>query len=787
MLKKIIIILLVIFVLAFSATFYLNKVFIPVKLKARLITFLEEKTGRQIDIQAINYNLIQGVVLENISLSEESSKEEFLKIKKLSFNPQVLPIVLNKKIIIPYVYIDCPQINIIKNADNSWNFSSLLTKKETKTESKFSLVILRINLINSNINFIDRSKTPEFKKTVSNLSLGLYLLPGSANINGNFIIKESDFDTQVFLKTKFIFKNKALDSSILVKNFDVVKYRQYITTQAINPEKLFFENLKVNFSYWLDNKNFSGNIHSNIKEAFLKINELTINSNNLYLEASIEKNNNIFNYNGFCDLTNSSLTNVPIVKNISSLNGKISFSNDKINLQNLSAITDNIPLKISGTITNLKNPNLDILILSAFNLQDIQKKLPENIKSKLEVFTGQANIKLNIKGLASSIISETNGDITISNSNVKISGSNLPLENLSAYIKFRKNAISANIESNILKFNTELTKQDKIIAIPNINLELINSKFNFKDGQIDLTDSKNPNINLVGDINLKLSDLRVFLPKTFEKIDGILSGPVAIKGTLNKLQNLSIQSKLDSEVIKIDDFNFRNLTLVYNQDNGFIKNLGIESLCYMGRITLGLNGEFVKDGINYVGGLEINNIELNEIGKDLKWKDKRISGLLNVRAITSGFSKDPATINGEGIIVILDGYLGEINIFKGLFSVLSVTNAESIIFRNGGCNFQIKDKALYTNNLQLLSEQMDLLAQGSLGFNGSLDFTVTNNLKQLPVASPATGQIGQIISAIATTATSALSARITGTLKQPKFKVQANPTEIIKNIPSFFR
>ncbi|MEW5758256.1 MAG: AsmA family protein [Candidatus Omnitrophota bacterium] len=819
--RKILLIILGFALLCAGLTLYINRIFIPVKARSKLIQFLEDKTKRKVQIDSINYNLLKGFVLKNITLSEENLAQQFIKIDEISFNPQILPIIF-KKIIIPSVNIISADINLAYLAENEWNFSSLIPKnQQIKTKQPFSLIIFKINIENSKIHFTDKTKNPEFKKDIEDFNLKLYFLLDSSKLYINFLIKENEFDTLISLKTKYNFKNKEANSLLSAHNFSIAGYKPYLKIHSFDFERYFINNTRANFSYSFVDKKLQGNLTAdinnipleirgsltNFKELILDLNlvsefelkdlkeilpqevknKIKLISGQVFinLQAKSPLNTLIENLNGQVNISNADIEllnqdKTEALRKLSSINGKFSISNDQITTDNLNAIIADIPINLKGSITKLKKPDLNIQILSMFDLKNIQKILPQDIIPKLEKFEGQANIKLNIKGPVENLFSDISGNINLSNGSIKLTTVKFPLENIRADIEFKKNVINANFDSSLLKIIAELNTQERIINILRLKLQLAESKFNFENGVLNIVESKNPNINLTGDIQLKLEDLKNFFPKISDKIKGNLNGSILINGDIKNFTNLSIKSELYADIIKIYDLNIKNNHIHYEQTNGQIKNLEINSSCYAGEIYLLLQGKFIKNSIDYIGDLEIKNIELGEIGKDVKWKNKKISGLVNAKVIASGMSNELSTLQGKGIILITNGYLGEINLFKGLFGVLSVANFESIIFKNGGCNFYIKDKSLYTDNLQLISEQMDLLSEGRLGFNGELDFIVGTNLRALPSISTSPSPFEQIISAIASTAAGALSAKVTGTIKEPKYKLTPMPGGIIK-------
>ena len=127
--KKLIKILLVcgitLVVLLAAGLVTLKVMFPPEKLKAMAVSYTKENFHREISFDDVSFNLI-GVTLNNFALSEESSFEQgtFVKANKLQVKVALKPL-FQKKIEVSTVVLDGLEINVIKQADGTFNFDSL--------------------------------------------------------------------------------------------------------------------------------------------------------------------------------------------------------------------------------------------------------------------------------------------------------------------------------------------------------------------------------------------------------------------------------------------------------------------------------------------------------------------------------------------------------------------------------------------------------------------------------------------------------------------------------------
>ena len=181
--KKIAVVFLFLLILISGGIIYLNKVVLPVKIKALIIETVEKQTGTRAGLESVRFNLFKGLVLNELNLYDGEKK--IIGIKEASCSFLILPILKEKKVIIPHIKIQSPYIFITREADNSINLMKLLPARE-KPESKnspFSLIVSGINILDANIDFQDNSFSPPFTKSIEGLNLSARLnLPGRSKI-----------------------------------------------------------------------------------------------------------------------------------------------------------------------------------------------------------------------------------------------------------------------------------------------------------------------------------------------------------------------------------------------------------------------------------------------------------------------------------------------------------------------------------------------------------------------------------------------------------------------------
>jgi hypothetical protein len=150
----------------------------------------------------------------------------------------------------------------------------------------------------------------------------------------------------------------------------------------------------------------------------------------------------------------------------------------------------------------------------------------------------------------------------------------------------------------------------------------------------------------------------------------------------------------------------------------------------------------------------------------------------------NGFSNDLSRLNGAGNIFITDGKLWELNLFKGLGSLLFARDFASIIFSEGSCGFLISDKHIFSDNLKLKSNIAELSGAVKIGFDNSIDASLNVNILDEMV--PLSGTFKDITTAIIGQSGRFGVIKISGTLKEPKYKFQPAVADIIKGLKDIF-
>ena len=227
--------------------------------------FLLPYLGKNILQDKLSKSLNRGVTIEKITLNPytliatinsviivNKEKEVFLSAKKIYANLSLSSLFKFSINVSEFILHD-PIINIIQNADQSFNFSDLMPSDQTKSNSSEQLkkdeiigfVLENFKIIQGKIQFIDRAKN--VSHLIDDFSLSLPFLSSKTE----YINKKSSMDMDFLLNTVKcdirvestpFADDLSTNISIKTSDIDLIHYLPYITL----PETLKLKNMDFN-------------------------------------------------------------------------------------------------------------------------------------------------------------------------------------------------------------------------------------------------------------------------------------------------------------------------------------------------------------------------------------------------------------------------------------------------------------------------------------------------------------------------------------------------------------
>lgn len=740
------IILLLLFSLAFGLI-YLNNVYLPIKVKDRLASFLSRFLNYNVEIEKLKYNLVKGVIIQNITVYDKVKDREntILTIKEASFHILFLPIIKQGKVIIPIMHIDSPYLNIRYQKDNQFNFSRILLPKpkpRQKPKIKLSFFVYKVNIFNANGAFTDERLSPQFTRTVQDLDIGLGInLPAKISflVQGK-ILNDKQVITKLSLQGDYNLLSKELNSKINLANLIIPEFNPYLTALPVAIAGGAIENSDLDLKFRDNLINLKGSIP--LKGLDLrKDNQALTGDINIAPEISYTLDKKALDYQANLEILKGSLNGVPFIEKINNISGQMGVMNNRLWSNNLKLQTLNSDFTLKGTLENFADPRIKAdLACEKLNLSNLPINI-NNLKAKLELT-----------------------DFTAPRLNLELTADNLDLK-------------------------SDMKIKDKLIKINTVTGKYLASEFDIK-GDVDTRESADPLLDLSAKLNLRPSDIFGLLPQALAenlkkmKPDGAFNIKGTLRGKAKDYKSWGLSFDAASDSFSIYNFKLSQVSFNLAQKNGILDIAPFTASVYGGTLSLRFNSNLAADTPDYLLRFNASDIDLAKLKLDTNPKDKEIAGTLNLRADLSGTFQDLSSLKGSGSILAKDGKLWQINLFKGLGELFLLPDFEKISFKEVAGDFVVADKTVSTENLKLTSEQLNLNCQGKAGFDGTLDFTVYTEANKNLIRDST--DIRKFTTAILGELTGALTIKLSGTIQKPKYIIVPAVLDVIKSLKDLF-
>lgn len=819
--KKRIILGIVIFLLiaAASGIIYINNVYLPVKVKDQFVKNIETNLKLNAEIEKIRFNIIKGLSIQNISLYDKTKENTLLNVKEIHFNFLLLPLFKERKIIIPVIYVESPEIFIRYKSDNTFNFSKILPlsfKTQAPKKNGFSLMVLKINFLDAKCGFEDEHFTPAFKKSLEEARLSIGINPFadiSYSLKAKLVLSEKAH-AKLSLQGEYDIRTKEAKTKIELGNLLITEFNPYLQKLPVSIASGNIETaeFQLNFKDWvIDAKGKAG-----LRHLVLKKDDFNFSAD-IDLEPSLSYSliKKELDYKSGIKLINADLEGVALTGKISGISGDLSLEKDKISTENLKFKTLASLFALKGGLENFSAPFLKTNISSEqLDLEKLFILLPHPPELKL---TGVAKAEASAKGLLSKMPLDIKANFDITQAQAQgVALIKEPLNNIRGKIGFTSNTaawealsfsynnidytsegkiidlirprIKFSLASKNLDLKSELEIKDNLITLNTVNAKYLDSQLSLK-GNIDTHDKDNPLMSLDTKLSINITDLLSLLAAntktTLEKIkpSGKFDITTAISGKAKDYKNWGLHLKGSCPVFSAYNLKFTDLNFSL-QKTGPILELPLASAsAYSGSIRLQGNFDLGPDIPAYFLKLNAANIDLAKLKADLDLKEKDIAGILNLEGNFSGDFKGPDNLKGVAALSVENGKLWEVNLLKGLGDMIFLPDYEKITFNQARGTFDIENKSVLTDDLQLTSEQLKLNFNGKIGFDGALDMTVYNEVNKDLIKDST--DIRKFFTAILGEFGGSIVVKVSGNIQKPKYSIIPAASDLIKSLKDF--
>ena len=806
MLKKVIIVFLIIAVILSSVLVYLNKVFLPEKIKHLLVQGLAKQTQKSVRLNQLQINLFRGLVLKQLIIYDQ--KHTIASIEEASCTFLILPF-LKKEIVIPALRINSAQIFLHRRADNTFNIAEMFAAGQEQKTKNFNIYIKKVAVRDSVILFQDDVVKPAFQSRLENVNLDLALaIPALVKFNFKAHIPSQPLQEVSILGTYDLIK-QSLHSRVAIKGLSLKDYYVYYKNSGITATSgladltaevdLKAQVLAVNLEAVLSGAGLTGNGF----EAALN-SEVDANVNyDLKAGKSI--------YSGKAIITKSRLDKIAFVGQINNIEGIFNFNNAGISSEKLSGQAFGVAMDGQLRLADFNSPRFVLSIDSAADLSVFYGILKEKFDFQLAMkILGPAKLMLILQSGQSAKDPVTlSGMLEFKDTRVDVLKPKCSLENASGKVDFGPDSlkwenfkfayqgqdyissgtvkgykapdIDFKLSSKYLQLGSKVTIKDKIITIRGANVKYFNSQADIA-GAIDLSRTEKVAADLSAKSSINLSDLNNIFPKQLVKAkpEGNILMDVSFFGDMNNFRLCTIKGKATSSGLSLFGLKSNNFSALFNQGDGVLDVPSTDISMYDGLSRVSAKVDFNKEGTPYTINIQSSGIKLDQLKADTVFKDKELAGVVEAKTTLKGLFSDINKLNGTGSINIKEGKFWQLDLFQGLGKLIFAKDFANIVFKEGSCSFIVKDSNIYSKDVRLMSSLTELTGSCRIGFDSTIDASI--NVQVNDSGLPVTGTFKDVTTAIIGSATRFGVISISGNLKGPKYTFKPAVVDILKSI-----
>ena len=229
-------------------------------------------------------------------------------------------------------------------------------------------------------------------------------------------------------------------------------------------------------------------------------------------------------------------------------------------------------------------------------------------------------------------------------------------------------------------------------------------------------------------------------------------------------------------------------------NEGLVAVPALNGIFYYGVFSSSLEADLNSLGFPFKFNADIKKSDLRTFVKDTLDKKSLVHGNLDFMIKADGKAEYQSSYSGYGELSIYDANLGRVPIlapllgwiYEGLEDVFPAF--KKINIDSAWASFDIKDRKLMTDDLVLSGSDICLIAEGSLDFDGRLDFSFENELieQKIPEDTDWPVSVRNFITSFGKTIS---RAKLKGTLKDQKWEFEyLAPIKkaIDSNVKAFF-
>lgn len=517
-------------------------------------------------------------------------------------------------------------------------------------------------------------------------------------------------------------------------------------------------------------------------------------------------------YTATVTLSQAALNGIPYVQQISSLAGKILLEPNRLQSSELAFQTQGADIVLSGELNDFAEPSLQIEARSEnIDLKRLFDIFPVLTQKTTIHPNGTIGIQISYKGaLKNPLEAQISADAKLKDGSITSKKFPTPITAVSGELNYQKDLVTltnllgtyqdqqyslsgqlTNFSKPVLDLKAsskdlDITSKINILhsafQVASLSGQYFHTSFDLK-GDVHLSEDSGPDVDLRGNFALDLEDLQYFLPQLTRELNAIEpTGTLAIEGLFQgqfkNWRDWQMALLAQSPTLAFQGYHFDDVQIQYEQRDRHVSKCNLRGRLYNGDLEVVSSVDLMPDDLSMklIGHLE--NLDLAQLRKDKFPKNENLAGSLSSLVNLSGPLSHPDQFQGEGALAVTNGHLWRWHVLDGLLGVLLIPEFRDVVFTDGQANFTIQDGKISTNDAWLKGSAVELKGSGWIDFSQNINFDISPVFDETSLLKSKSLKKGATV--LLTQTGDYFNIKLTGTLKNPKYKVMTSPSKILE-------
>lgn len=669
----------------------------------------------------LHFGFKVGITIDDVKIPNVKgfSRDPMIEIDRAILTLKLLPL-LGHRIVISGLDFSRIKVKVERNKQNKLNFAAIIPKEAQG--SSWSLSLSSVTISQGNVSYIDALTKTEIE--VKDIDQEIKFQGSTISAVGK--------------STVYILKNKTLPEMIveignsiaydtLKKDFQIKKLTALYDPVHLSIDGTIskLEKLDINAKLKVDDmSNLTTLIPANSRPEKL--------SGVLIATCSVTGKIKKIVVAGNTELKNVSFTPKGLNRGFTKIHGSLSFTSKAIRDISLHAMFGDTKLELSGAVSNLNSPILNLKTKAVGDLQDLEMLTTDMKGVQLR---GPFILNLAIKGKTGK--PSYHGDYNVDNGYIDGIGLAKPISNF---------ILKGTIENSVAKINRCGG------SIGRSDFSLTGKITNFKKAVIEINNTSH------------LTDLDEILPK-----------PENRKQQQGKTTPITLRGKTKINKFIGANMEFRNINTNFSYENAVIDLRKCTADAFDGKVQFDLYYN-ANSPEPYRINTKMTSVSTTKILKrflNFENLEGKLTGVSNFQG--HGFSKNDviANLSASGNIKLINGIFRNFDFITKLLAWLGMKDYKILNFNDLVVNFNIDKGKTKVKDWTLSSKVGDFLSNGTIGLNGSVNLNVTATLKK-KYSNIMKKYHGDWIFPIDSKGQATIDIKVTGKFSSPKFTLDKN-------------